>query len=49
MAKQTVSIGNAVIALAGNYDLFNAGYTTGYLEFYGERHRPSSLDRLHDP
>lgn len=40
MAKQTVTVGNAIIALAGNDDPFNEGYTTGYLEFYDERHRP---------
>src|SRR6266849_4766568 len=40
MAKQTVTVGNAIIALAGNNDPFNEGYTTGYLEFYDERHRP---------
>jgi hypothetical protein len=40
MAKQTVTVGNAIIALAGNNDLFNDGYITGYLEFYDERHRP---------
>ncbi len=43
MAKQTVTVGNAIITLAGNNDPFNDGYTTGYLEFYDERHRPSSL------
>ena len=43
VAKRTVTVGNATIALAGNDDLFNDGYTTGYLEFYDERHRPSSL------
>ena len=40
MAKQTVTVGNAIIALAGNNDPFNDGYITGYLEFYDERHRP---------
>jgi hypothetical protein len=40
MAKQTVTLGIANIALAGNDDPFNDGYTTGYLEFYDERHRP---------
>jgi hypothetical protein len=39
MAKQTVTVGNTIIALAGNNDLFN----DGYLEFYDERHRPSSF------
>ena len=38
MAKQTVTVGNAIIALAGNSDPFNNGYVTGYLEFYDERH-----------
>ncbi len=40
MANQTVTVGNAIIALAGNNDPFNDGYITGYLEFYDERHRP---------
>jgi len=40
MAKQTVTVGNAIIILADNNDPFNDGYTTGYLEFYDERHRP---------
>ena len=40
MAKQIVTVGNAIIALADNDDPFNEGYTTGYLEFYDERHRP---------
>ena len=40
MAKQTVTVGNAIIALAGNDDPFNDGYIIGYLEFYDERHRP---------
>jgi hypothetical protein len=39
MAKQTVTVDNAIIALAGNDDPFNDGYTTSYLEFYDERHR----------
>jgi hypothetical protein len=39
MANQTVTIGNAVIALAGNKDPFNDGYPTGYRGFYDERHR----------
>jgi hypothetical protein len=40
MKEQTVRIGNAFFVLTGNNDLFNDGYTTGYLEFYDERHRP---------
>ncbi len=40
MAEQTVTVGNAIIVLAGNNDPFNDGYTTGYLEFHDERHRP---------
>jgi hypothetical protein len=41
MAKQTVMVGNAIIVLVDNNGPFNDGYTTGYLEFYDERHRPS--------
>lgn len=40
MTRQTVTVGNAIITLAGNNDPFNDGYITGYLEFYDERHRP---------
>jgi hypothetical protein len=40
MAKQTVTVGNAIIVLADNTDPFNDGYTSGYLEFYNEGHRP---------
>jgi hypothetical protein len=40
MAKQAVTVGNAIIALTGNNDPFNDRYTTGYLEFYDERHHP---------
>jgi hypothetical protein len=38
MANQNVTIRNSVIALAGNNDPFNDGYSTGYREFYDERH-----------
>ena len=42
MAEQSaVEVGNALIILAGNNDPFGDGRTTGYLEFYDERHRPS--------
>jgi hypothetical protein len=41
MAQQgTVEVGNASIRLVGNHDPFSDGHTTGYLEFYDERHRP---------
>lgn len=42
MAEQhTVEVGNATIVLSGTNDSFSDGHTTGYLEFYDERHRPS--------
>jgi hypothetical protein len=42
MAEQrTVEVGNAIIVLGGDNDLFSDGQTIGYLEFYDERHRPS--------
>ena len=40
MAEQTIVVGNATIVLNGPNDSFHDGYTTGYLEFYDERHRP---------
>ncbi len=41
MAEQSIiEVGNALIILAGNTDPFSDGRTTGYLEFYDERHRP---------
>jgi hypothetical protein len=40
MAEQTIAVGNAIIVLNGPDDPFRDGYTTGYLEFYDERHRP---------
>ncbi len=40
MAEQTVTVGNATIFLNGPSDPFRDGCTTGYLEFYDERHRP---------
>jgi hypothetical protein len=40
MAEQTVTIGNATIVLNDANDPFSDGRTTGYLEFYDERHRP---------
>jgi hypothetical protein len=52
MAEQpTVEVGNAIIVLGGNNDPFSDGHTTGYLEFYDERHRPSfplTSQRLYD-
>ena len=41
MAEQTVEVGNAIIVLAGKNDPFHDGRTTGYLEFYDERYRPT--------
>jgi hypothetical protein len=42
MAEQsTIEVGNAIIVLTGMNDPFSNGHTTGYLEFYDERHRPS--------
>jgi hypothetical protein len=42
MAEQnTLEVGNAIIALSSANDPFCEGHTTGYLEFYDERHRPS--------
>ena len=42
MAQQdTIEVGNASIRLVGTNDPFSDGHTTGYLEFYDERHRPS--------
>jgi len=42
MAEQsTVEVGNATIVLVGDNDPFRDGQTSGYLEFYDERHRPS--------
>ncbi|HEX6553781.1 MAG TPA: hypothetical protein VF026_13530 [Ktedonobacteraceae bacterium] len=37
----TVEVGNATILLTSTDDPFSDGHTTGYLEFYDERHRPS--------
>jgi hypothetical protein len=43
MAEQSiVEVGNAMILLASADDPFSDGRTTGYLEFYDERHRPAS-------
>lgn len=39
--RHTTEIGNAIIILTGMNDPFSDGHTTGYLEFYDERHRPS--------
>jgi len=42
MAEQhTVEVGNSIIVLTSTNDFFSDGHTTGYLEFYDERHRPS--------
>ena len=39
--QSTVEVGHATILLASPDDPFSGGYTTGYLEFYDERHRPA--------
>jgi len=39
-AQQTYEVGNAVVVLVDSNDPFSDGHTTGYLEFYEERHRP---------
>lgn len=42
MARQsTLEGGNASMYLVGDHDPFRDGCTTGSLELYGERHRPS--------
>ena len=38
--RNTVKVGNASIILSCSNDPFSDGLTTGYLEFYDERHRP---------
>ena len=38
--RNAVQVGNATIVLSCNNDPFSDGLTTGYLEFYDERHRP---------
>ena len=37
----SVEVGNATILLASTDDPFSNGRTTGYLEFYDERHQPA--------
>ena len=39
--RGTVEVGNASICLVDTHDPFSDGRTSGYLEFYDERHRPS--------
>lgn len=34
-----IEVGNAIILLNGEADPLSEGHTTGYLEFYDERHR----------
>ena len=41
MAQHTVKVGNTIILSVGANDPFSDGHTTGYLEFYDERHRPT--------
>lgn len=38
---RAVKVGNTSSVLTDTNDPFSNGYTTGYLEFYDERHRPS--------
>jgi hypothetical protein len=41
MAEQhIIEVGNAIIVLTDMNVSFRDGHTTGYLEFYDERHRP---------
>ncbi len=40
MAEQTIEVGNMLVVLTSTNDPFCDGHTTGYLEFYDERHRP---------
>jgi hypothetical protein len=41
---RTVEVGNATILLPSPCDPFSDGHTTGYLEFYDERHlKPSAI------
>lgn len=47
----TVQVGNATIVLNCKNDPFSDGLTTGYLEFYDERHRPQfplTSQTIHD-
>jgi len=39
--QRTIEVGNAIIVLSSINDPFSDGHTTGYLEFYDERHRPA--------
>lgn len=39
--QKTIEVGNTIIILTSSTDPFSDGHTTGYLEFYDERHRPS--------
>ena len=39
--QRTREVGSAIIVLTDTNDPFSDGHTTGYLEFYDERHRPS--------
>lgn len=42
MAEHSIiEVGNATILVASTDDPFSDGRTTGYLEFYDERHRPA--------
>ena len=39
--QHTVEVGSAIIVSTDTNDPFSDGHTTGYLECYDERHRPS--------
>jgi len=41
VAPKNVEVGNGIIMLTSPDDPFSDGHTTGYLEFYDERHRPA--------
>lgn len=49
--RNVVQVGNATIVLSCKNDPFSDGLTTGYLEFYDERHRPQfplTRQTIHD-
>jgi hypothetical protein len=48
MAEQsTIEVGNVIIVLSSINDPYSEGHTTGYLEFYDERHQPAFLLSSH--
>ena len=40
-AQRPFEVGKAIILLTGPDDPISSGHTTGYLEFYDERYRPT--------